>query len=478
MPRIAVLGGGISGLAAAHRLAERAPGRARIVLFEASDRLGGVIETERSGALLLEGGPDSFVTDKPWAADLCRRIGLGDQLIPTRSAARRTLVVHGGRLEPLPEAFQLMAPARIGPFLRTPLLSLRGKLTALKDLVLPRGGPPSGGDESLASFVRRRLGNEVLERIAQPLIGGIYTADAENLSLAATMPRFLEMERRSRSLIWALARQARHEPANGTSGARYGLFLTLRGGLTDMVRTLAARLPPEAIRTGCPVHAVERAGESFSLRVGDGGSERFDAIVLALPAPRAAAVLTALDEELARGLREIRYASSAIVSLVYRSSDFRRPPDAFGFVVPSVEKRRLVAASFSSVKYAGRAPDDQILLRAFVGGALQPQLFALDDEALSQTVREELRDLLGLVAEPLATRIYRHPESMPQYQVGHLDRVAGLLARARRQRGLALAGNAYHGVGLADCVRSGEQAADALLAEQGICSNDAPSRDP
>ena len=464
-PRVIVVGGGISGLAAAHRIVERGMGRVDVTLFEASPRLGGVIATERIGNRLLEGGPDSLIVEKPWAAELCRRIGLGDELIPPNAGSRRTLVVHRGRLEPLPDAFQLMAPGRIGPFLRTPILSWPGKLAALKDLVLPRGGPPPGGDESLASFVRRRLGQEVLERIAQPLIGGIYTADPETLSLAATMPRFLEMERTHRSVIAALLRQNRHASAAGTSGARFALFLTLRGGIGTLVDALASRLPQGTVRTGTPVAGLDREPEAWRVRLADGSSEHADAVVMALPAPRAAEVLGGVDASLASGMRENQYASSAIVSLVYRRADLPRPVDAFGFVVPHVEGRRLIAASFSSVKFPGRVPDGELVVRVFVGGALQPDLFRLDDEEIARATREELRDLLGVRSEPLLTRIWRHPESMPQYRVGHPSRVAALRERAGRHPGLALAGNAYEGVGLADCVKSGEAAADALLAE-------------
>jgi len=468
-PRLAVIGGGITGLAASHRVVERARDRVDVVLFEADRRLGGVIETERSGERLLESGPDSFVVDKPWALDLCRRIGLEDRLVPTNERFRRTLAVHRGRLAELPETFQLMAPGRLGPFLRTPLLSWRGKLVALKDLVLPRGGPPAGGDESLASFVRRRLGSEVLERIAQPLVGGIYTADPEVLSLAATMPRFLEMERRNRSIVLSLMRQNRSASTAGTSGARFGLFLTLRGGIGELVDALAARLPPGSARMSTAVTGLERGpDETYVLRLAGGAEERFDAALVALPAPRAAALLAGLDAELAAGLREIEYASSAIVSLVYRTSDLREPVDAFGFVVPHAEGRRLIAASFSNIKYPGRAPEGELVVRAFVGGALQPDLARLDDDAMSRAVREELGDLLGIASEPLLMRIRRHPESMPQYRVGHLGRVVALQARAERHRGLALAGNAYHGVGLPDCIRSGEAAADALLHRLGV----------
>jgi len=462
-----VIGGGITGLAAAHRVWEDARDAVEIRIIEASDRAGGVIRTEREGGFLLEGGPDSMVTDKPSAIDLCRRLGLEDRIQPTREEFRRTLIVRDGRLLPMPDAFQLMAPARLGPFLRSPVLSWRGRLTALKDLVLPRGGAACGGDESLASFVRRRLGCEILERIAQPMIGGIYTADPEKLSLASTMPRFLDMEREHRSLILALASRMRAAPGEDAAGPRYGIFVSLTGGIGALVDRLVERLPPDTVRTGAAAARLLRApGDSprpWRILLEDGTDEHADGVVIAAPAPRASRVLAPLDDELARALADIDYASAAIVSLAYRRRDLPRIPEAFGFVVPHVEGRKIIAGSFSSVKYAGRAPADQLLLRIFVGGALQPDLLDADDAALARLVRRELGDLLGVRAEPTLTRVHRSPASMPQYHVGHASRVAGILRRADAHPGLALAGNAYHGVGLADCVRSGEEAGRRLL---------------
>lgn len=469
--RIVVIGGGISGLAAAYRLIERGGGRVDVLLLEASGRLGGVIATEHRGPFVLEGGPDSFISEKPEAIELCRRIGLEDQLLPTNDANRRTLIVSGGRLIPLPDGFQLLGPTRILPFLLSPVLSWRGKLAAAKDLLLPRGGPPPGGDESLASFVRRRLGGEVLERLAQPLVGGIYTADAERLSLASTMPRFLELERTHRSVILGLRAQAKRAgaaAAAGTSGARFGLFVTLRNGMTTLVDALAARLPEGTVRLDAPVRSVTRApdatGEAawrIALESGEGIAA--DAVVVASPAPVAGRLLRATDETLADMLAGVACASSAVITLAFRRDQVPSPPRAFGFVVPGSEHRRVIAGSFTDVKYAGRAPADTVLLRLFAGGALQPQQFALDDESLVRAARDELRDLLGIAAEPVLTWVRRWPESMPQYQVGHAGRVAEVERRAAALPGLALAGNAYHGVGLADCVRSGETAAESLL---------------
>lgn len=472
-PRLVVIGGGITGLAAAHRAVERFPGACDVVLLEAGDRVGGVIATERRGDLLLEGGPDSFITEKPAAIELCRRVGLADQLLPTNDHNRRTLLVRDGRLVALPDGFQLLGPTRLLPFALSPVLSLRGKLAAAKDLLLPRGGPPPGGDESLASFVRRRLGREVLERLAQPLAGGIYTADPETLSLAATMPRFLELERTHRSVILGLRAQARRAgaAATGTSGARFGLFVTLRDGMSTLPVTLATRLG-DRVRLRAPVRAiVPPAGASSAAAAGgwhvalaSGEDLTADALIVAVPAPAAGSLLRDVDAELARDLGTIAYASSAVVTLAYRRDQVPDPPRAFGFVVPATERRRVIAGSFTDVKYAGRAPADMMLLRLFVGGALQPELFALDDDAILRAAREELRDLLGIVAEPTLSWLQRWPSSMPQYHVGHAGRVAAIERRVAMHPGLALAGNAYHGVGLADCVRSGEAATDSLLA--------------
>lgn len=473
--RLVVVGGGITGLAAAHRAVERTrPGEVEVILLEAQDRLGGVITTQRRDGFLVEGGPDSFISEKPAAIELCKRLGLGGRLIPTNDRFRRTLVVRDGRLIPLPDGFQLLGPTRFLPFLLSPVLSLRGKLVAAKDLVLPRGGPPPGGDESLAHFVRRRLGNEVLERLAQPLVGGIYIADPETLSLASTMPRFLELERRYRSVILGLRAQAKAAgAASGTSGARFGLFVTLADGLTSMVEAIVERLPPGAVRTGMAVRALEPASTDVTASAErpawrvvpeTGAAIEADAVVVALPAHAAARLLAPLDAQLADALGGIAYASSAVVSLAYRRDQVPRVPDAFGFVVPAIEGRRIIAGSFSSVKYAGRAPEDSVLMRLFVGGALQPELFQLGDDEIMRIVREEIRDLLGITSEPSLTWVQRWPQSMPQYAVGHAQRVATIEARAAQLRGLALAGNAYHGVGLADCVASGEAATDRLLA--------------
>ena len=463
---IVVVGGGIAGLAAAHRVLELSAARGERVplsIVEAGTRLGGTIASERIDGFLVESGADSFLTEKPWALDLCRRLGIEDRLIGTRDDQRRTFVVHAGRLHPLPEGFLLLAPTRLWPLVTSSLFSWPGKLRMACDLVLPRGGSATG-DESLASFVTRRLGREALERVAQPLAGGIYTADPVRLSLAATMPRFLEMERRHRSLILAMRRAAKTNAARG-SGARWSLFVSFAEGMQTLVGALAQRLPEGAVRLGARALdlAPGRAG-GWRLALDGGAVLEAARVLVATPAFAAADLLQSLDATLAAELAAIPYASSATVTLAYDRGAVTHPLDGFGFVVPAIERRGLIACSFSSVKYVGRAPAGGVLLRVFCGGALAEQMITLSDAALVAAARRELGEILEIEAAPRFARVHRYPRAMPQYQVGHLERVAAIEARLTRYPGLALAGNAYHGVGVPDCVHSGERAAEALLA--------------
>ncbi|WP_337288477.1 protoporphyrinogen oxidase [Candidatus Methylomirabilis sp.] len=467
--RIVVVGGGIAGLAAAHRLREKCQAERlsyAVLLLEANSRPGGVIGTTYRDGFILESGPDTLFTDKPWAVDLIKRLGLGDRLIGTSGVHRRTFVALGGTLHPLPEGFSLLAPTRFRPFVQSELLTWRGKARMALDLILPRGQP--GSDESLASFVRRRLGAEALERLAQPMIGGIYSADPERLSLQATFPQLLQMEAQHRSLILGLRRRRLSVPGKGhapaDSGPRYSLFATLDNGLQTLVDALVQQLPAGTVRLGCPVAGIARKKECWTIRLKDGADIEADGVILAVPAFQAAALTHDLDDDLAMELEAIPYASSVTINLAYRREAIPHPLDGFGFVVPACEGRTIIACSFSSVKFANRAPAGYALLRAFAGGALQPEPFEWDDERLLTAVRHDLEDLLGIESAPLWSQLIRHPRSMPQYHVGHLARLATLEHRLCRWPTLKLAGNAYRGVGIPDGVRSGEAAADALLA--------------
>ena len=465
MKRIAIIGAGITGLAAAHRIGELAAARelpVEVTILERGSRVGGPLKTIRCDGFTIETGADSFLTEKPAAADLARRLGLENDLIPTREQFRRTYVVHDGKLVEIPEGFSLLAPTHLEPVMKSSLFSDEGKRRiAMEPSVAPRTAP---GDESLAAFVTRRLGREVLDRVAQPLAGGIYTADPERLSMSATMPRFVEMEKRYGSLIRGLqeAEKARTLKTAGTSGARWSLFLSMRNGMGSLVDALASRVS-DSLRLGVEIADVARNADGWKLALGDGNSVDADAVICAAPAFAAARFLKSADAALAQALAKISYASAATVNLTFREADFPKPPNAFGFVVPIIEHRKIIAGSFSSLKFEGRAPAGNILARAFVGGVLQNEMNSLSDDAMVAAVRDEFRALLGVTATPGIVEVQRWPDSMPQYEVGHLDRVAEIERTAAHLPNFVLAGAAYRGVGIPDCIRSGEEAAQTIL---------------
>lgn len=506
--RIAVIGGGLAGLAAAHRLTELAKLDVPIdvTLFEAGTRLGGLVGTEQVEGYLVDVGADSFLTNKPAAVALCHRLGIENRLIPTETRYRGALVLHQGRPVPVPDGFQLLSPTAIWPILTSPLFSTWGKLRLLMEWSIPRRttapSQPSSADrpaelkdESLADFARRRFGREAFERLIQPLVGGIYTADPERLSLAATMPRFLEMERDYGSLMRAVFAQKakernRQKSSNGpkpgstessdrsmSSGARYGLFAGLKGGMIDLVSALQKHVESHCtVRLKTRVTAISnvdspRANDGsavsrgYHLTLDDGSLQNFDSVIIANTAATTAQILESLDPDLSRELRAIEYASSALVVTGHRLRDIRHPLDSFGLVIPQIEHRRILAVSFSSRKFPDRAPDGHVLLRTFVGGALQPELLNLSDKQLRELVRDELRGIFGVTGTPDFTRIYRYERAMPQYTLGHQERIARIDQRIAQRPGLELAGIAYHGVGVPDVIASAERAAETLIAE-------------
>jgi oxygen-dependent protoporphyrinogen oxidase len=467
--RVAVIGGGISGLAAAYRcveLADESQQPLQMTMFEAGDRVGGVFGTSHIDDYLVERGADMFITNKPWALDLCRRLGVDDQLIPTDETFRRSLVLRNGRPVPVPEGFMLLSPAKVWPILSSSLFSPWGKLRMGLEYIIPRRA--DNGDESLASFVRRRFGREALDRLVQPLVGGIYTSDPEKLSLRATMPRFLEMEKTHRSLIRASKRQASKQAAaeQQGSGARYGLFVAPKGGMTVILDELERRVKERAeIRLDTNIRRIDPVETGgWSLTLDDGSNEQFDRVVIAIRSHQVAELIGGFDNQLAECLRKIPYASSAIVVSGHRLADISNPLDAFGLVIPHAEKRKILAVSYASRKLAGRAPDGHVLLRTFVGGAMQPELLEQSDEEILRMVRDELNDILGVGGDPDFSVVVRYQNAMPQYHVGHLELVEQIESRTETHLGLALAGNAYRGVGIPDCIHSGEQAAERVWA--------------
>lgn len=461
--RIAVLGAGITGLAAAHRLHELLP-EAEVTVFDAAPRPGGVLRTDRRDGWLLERSADNFITNVPWGVELCRRLGLEGELIETDPRLRRALVVHRGQVVPVPDGFSLMTPARLWPILTTPILSWRGKLRLAGEYFVPRRRDER--DESLESFAVRRLGREAFERLVQPLVAGIYTADAARLSVAAALPRFVEMEQIHGGLIRAARRRSTTGRATDdqAAGARYSLFVAPRDGMQRLVDALVERLPATALRMGTEVKRVARTPQgAWQLALGGGGEPpTVDGVIVALPAPAAARALADADRPLAELLGEIPYAGSAVALAGYRTDQFAWLPQGFGFVVPEIERRRLLAASFASHKFPGRAPAGHVLVRLFFGGAMHPEMDELDEAELQRIAAEELGALCGLKGEPQFFEVQRWRGAMPQYHLGHLERLRRIEARVGELPGLRLAGNAYHGVGVPQCIDSGQRAAEEL----------------
>ncbi|MCE5302469.1 MAG: protoporphyrinogen oxidase [Planctomycetaceae bacterium] len=466
--RVAVLGAGIAGLAAAHRLLELDP-HCDLTVFEAGARPGGVISTLHENGFEIEQSADNFITTVPWAVELCRRVGLGDRLVGTNPAFRRTFVVRRGRLCPLPDGFLMMAPTRLWPLVVTPILSPWGKLRAALEYFIPPRTDLS--DESMASFLRRRLGRETFDRLVEPLVSAIYAADLEKLSVAATLSRFREMELEFGSLIRAMRHQMQNRPKTRTtseSGARYSMFVTLRDGLSSLIDALVQRLPHGVLRLNAPVQTIERcpAGWRVSAATEDSFAKDFSALIVATPSPVAARLLRPIDALLADQLTAIERSGTAIVSVAYAADQIAHPIDGMGAVVPACERSPILALSFSSRKYPHRAPAGMELLRAFVGGARRPDLAAMPDEPLQSMVVDELAKLLQIRGRPSYCQIARWPDTMPQYYVGHLDRVAQIEARTARWPGLAMAGNAYRGVGIPDCIHGGQRAAENIVEQR------------
>lgn len=458
-----MVGGGISGLSAAHRLTEL-DAACQLTLFESGPRLGGVLWTVHEDGYQVEQSADNFITTVPWGVELCKRLGLADQLVRTNPEYRQTYVIRRGRLYKLPDGFLMMAPTRMWPLALTPILSPLGKLRAGLEFFLPPRRDE--GDESMASFARRRLGREVFERLIEPLVSAVYAADMEKLSVQATLSQFRDMEREHGSLIRAMRRRMAAQPKgqSGDSGARYSMFVTLRDGLSSLVNAMAARLPQGAVRLGTAVERVERCDGRWRITLADGASESFDAVILATPSHVAAQLLQPLDAELAARLGSIEHQGTAIVSAAYDRDQIAHRLDGMGVVVPAIERSPILACSFSSQKYTHRAPEGKVLLRIFAGGSRSPELAEMEDGRLRPLLLAELARLLGIRGEPSYTSIAHWPRTMPQYHVGHKELVAWIEARVAALPGLMLAGNAYHGVGIPHCIHSGEQAAERVLS--------------
>ncbi len=463
MKRIAIIGGGISGLSAAYHLAKARKDGAPIeyTLFESSNRLGGSLCSERVEGCLVEAGPDSFLTEKPWAAMLCKELGLGDQIIGSNDAQRKTYIVVHGKLIAMPDGLMFMVPTKVVPTALSPLFSWGTKLRMAQELLHP---PRSmAGDETVGELVERHFGSEVVERLADPLLSGVYGGDANKLSARAVLPRFVEMEEKYGSLSRAMLAAHKKMAAARKQPAR-PLFSSLKDGMQQLVDAITSRLDPGAIRLRTRVRSVYRPNGGWRVAIEMGEDQYYDAVVLATPANMAGVLLEAVDGELAADLLGITYSSSVTVTLGYYLEQLKHLPPGFGFLVPRSEGTRMLACTFVHNKFPHRAPAKKGILRCFLGGARDEAILSLSDEEIVQTVRSELSKIVKLSARPIFSRVYRWRGAMAQYESGHIARVERIEKRVSDIAGLAIAGNAFHGIGVPDCVRSGQQAAAAILA--------------
>jgi protoporphyrinogen/coproporphyrinogen III oxidase len=458
MKRIAIIGGGIAGLSAAFYLerARRSGAALDWVLIEKSGRLGGVIKTERRDGFVLEAGPDSFLTMKPDGAQFCRDLGIAGELISSNDAERKTYIVVKGRLIPIPEGLEFMVPTRVLPMATTPLFSWSTKLRMAREWF--SGGGNQNHDESVADFVRRHFGQQMVDRVAEPLLAGVYGGNADKMSVRAVLPRFAEMERESGSLVRATlkARRARTK----SSASPQPLFTSLKTGMQEMVDAAVATLPPDHIRLEQEVVSVRPLGDDWQIECA-GRTERFQAVVLAVPAVAAAALMRQIHPGLIEGLARISYSSSAAVLLAYDKATL---PPGHGFLVPRTEGRKLLACTFVHKKFPHRAPEGAALLRCFISSSRVPDLMSYSDEALLETARAEIDHMLRLAAPPRLTRVFRWNCALPQYETGHLERVAEMEKILAEMPGLELIGNSFYGIGIPDCIKSGKTAAQKLLS--------------
>jgi protoporphyrinogen/coproporphyrinogen III oxidase len=478
--RTAILGGGIAGLAAAYELekARAAGADVEYTLFEARERLGGSLASGIVNGAVLEYGPDSFLTEKPAAAELCRELGLADQLTPSNDGARKTFIVVRNRLVPLPDGLMFLIPTKLIPTATTRLFSLGTKIRMGLELLHPPR--PGVADESVAALVERHFGPEAVDRLADPLLSGIYGGDATQLSARTVLPKLVEMEAQFGSLTRGMlaahrqmrarvaAAQRQGVPPGGVvrRGSR-GIFTTLRGGMQQLVDAVEARLQPNWIRRSTPVEAVERTANGWTVTAG-GSTRIYDAVIMASPAWVVGALLRGVDPVLSEELTAIPYSSSITVNLIYDETQLGGLPEGFGFLVPASEGRSMLACTFAHRKFLGRTPTGKVVLRAFLGGMKNEELMNESDDVLIGTVRRELTQILGerIVdrgALPEHAQVSRWRRAMAQYAVGHQERMQRIKARAVELPGLKLAGNAYDGIGIPDCIRLGRQAAKELV---------------
>lgn len=477
MKRIAVIGGGIAGLSAAYELERSRQQGADIdyVLYEGAPRLGGVLTTERVEGCLIEAGPDSFLSEKPWAADLCRELGIGGELIGSNDGQRKTYILLDNRLVPMPDGLMFLVPTHLMSTMLSPLFSLSTKIRMAREWFYPPHkvtNPTHGEDETVAALVERHYGREMVERLADPLLSGVYGGEAAQLSVRAVLPRFADMEAKYGSLgraMIATQKVAERKKTASSDSSQQPIFSSLRDGMQRLVDVLSARLDPVCVRLGLPIREVQRREYGWLVATEAGGSS-FDAVILAAPTTAAATLLRNSTPALSQELAEIRYSSSVTAGLIYDEKVAAALPAGFGFLVPRIEGKRMLACTFTHNKFPHRAPANRCVLRCFLGGSRDDAVLNLSNEEILSIVRCELTEILGITAEPLAARVYKWRSTMPQYGVGHLDRMERIRQLLQETPRLTLAGNGYRGIGVPDCIRTGREAAAQMLGYLGFAA--------
>ena len=463
--RISIIGAGISGLSAALRLnclnKENNSGL-EITLFEKSGRAGGNISTKIENGIIIEEGADSFITSKPWGVELCRELGIENQLLSTNDTNRKTYIYFDGKLNELPEGFFLMAPSNLEAFKKSPFFSDEGKKRILEEQEVE--SRKDTGDESLESFVLRRFGRELLDKVAQPLIGGIYTGDPSKLSVKAILPEFAAMEEKQGSVIRGVVEKyGTSEISRKESGARYGLFVSFKEGLSVLINSIICAMPDVKVRFNTGIKTVSKNGDKWSLATDAGEEIESDAVIISGPSYISSGLIQNTDNILSGLLGNISYESSVVINMVFNKHDCPGLPEGFGVVVPHTEKMNIIACSFSSHKFSGRVPDNYEIVRCFLGGAFNPGILKCDDTEITDYALKDLKTLFNIEAGPVKSDIYRYPDSMPQYTIGYLDLLGKIQAQLDNYPTLALSGNAYGGIGIPDSIKSGNDAAQRIF---------------
>lgn len=465
MNKIIIIGGGIAGLSAAYYTHKKASGSnlpVELVVLESNSYWGGKIVTEHVDDFVIEGGPDTFIVTKPWAVDLCEELGIADRLKGTNPEAKKTYILKNNHLHELPGGLTLMIPTDFSSMLRTGLLSWQAKMRMGMDFLIP---PISeNGDETLGKFVSRRLGRSAYENLIEPLMSGIYAGDGDKLSLQATFPYLRDLERKHGGLVRGAlaARRQRRKPSKGSRS----IFLTPLNGLAEIVNSLVQHLKASGVKLNlnAAVNEVKDYSDGYRVEIENGETLHADSVILAAPPYVAGDLIAGFAPDLGDELRDIEYASTATVTLAYRDIDLPRPLDGYGYVIPRSEGRKALACTWTSTKFPHRAPQEHALIRVFIGRAGQNQNISWNKKGLLDIAREELRSTLGISASPLLNRIYLWERAMPQYNLGHPERLARIEYNLNNYPDLALAGNGYHGIGIPDCIHSGELAADRVLS--------------